>query len=136
MGFVICRFLVSFLNLVYPPKDIYCFAIFNTALTVHILETNQQNTKIVTHSKKKIAVIAVAILIIALAAALTSGLLLTSQNPSRAIKTSNQSTSQSWIAIGAYATYAGQETVLSMTVSFNADNGNRRSQRNLHSSFN
>ena len=28
--------------------------------------------------------------------------------------------SQSWIAIGAYATYQGQETVLSMTVNFDA----------------
>ena len=84
------------------------------------LETNQQNTKIVTHSKKKIALIAVAILIIiALAATLTSGLLLTGQNPS-SIQTSNQNTSQSWIKIGAYATYAGQATVLSMTVNFNA----------------
>ena len=83
------------------------------------LETNQQNTKIVTHSKKKIALIAVAILVIALAATLTSGLLLTGQNPSSS-QTSNQNTSQSWIKIGAYATYTGQATVLSMTVNFNA----------------
>jgi len=83
------------------------------------LETNQQNTKIVTHSKKKIALISAAVLINTLAAALTSGLLLTGQNPSSS-QTSNQSTSQSWIKIGAYATYAGQATVLSMTVNFNA----------------
>jgi hypothetical protein len=83
------------------------------------LETNPRNTKIVTHSKKKIALISAAVLIIALAAALTSGLLLTGQNPSSS-QTSNQSTSQSWIKIGAYATYAGQATVLSMTVNFNA----------------
>jgi hypothetical protein len=79
------------------------------------LETNQQNAKIVTHNKKKIWAIIVAVLIIGLAATLTSGLLITNQNPS-----SNQNNSQSWIKKGAYATYEGQATVLSMTVSFNA----------------
>jgi len=83
------------------------------------LETDQQNTKIAAHSKKKIAAIAVAVLIIALAAALAGGLLITDKNPSNS-KTSNQNTSQSWIKIGAYATYEGQVTVLSMTVNFNA----------------
>ena len=81
------------------------------------METNQQNTKIVTHSKKKIAAIAVAVLIFALAAALTCGLLITGQNPISS-QTSNQNTSQSWISIGAYATYAGQANVLLMIVSF------------------
>jgi hypothetical protein len=84
------------------------------------LENNQQNAKIATHSKKKIAAIAVAVLIIALAAGLTSGLLITSQNPSSS-QTGNKNTSQSWIAIGAYATYEGQATILSMTVNFNAE---------------
>ena len=79
------------------------------------METNQQNTKIATHSKKKIGLVAVVALIIALAAVFTSGLLVTSQNPS-----SNQNPSQSWITKGAYATYKGQATVLSMTVSFTA----------------
>lgn len=82
------------------------------------METNQQSAKSFTHNKKKIATIAVAVLIIALAA-LTSGLLMTNQNP-YANQTGNQKASQSWIAKGAYATYEGQATVLSMTVSFNA----------------
>ena len=85
------------------------------------LENNQPTTKIVAHSKKKIAILAVAILIIAIAAS-ASGLLLTSQNTS-SNQTGNigdQNNSQSWIKIGAYATYQGQATILSMTVSFNA----------------
>ncbi len=94
------------------------------------METNQQNPKKVGHSKKKIAAITVAILIAALAAALASGLLINSQTPSSSqtnsqnpssSQTGNQDTSQSWIAIGAYATYEGQATVLSMTVSFTAE---------------
>jgi len=87
------------------------------------LETNQQNPKIATHSRKKIAAIVVAILIVALVAALASGVLTTSQNPSsseNSNQASNQAPSQSWIAIGAYAIYQGQETILSMTVNFNA----------------
>jgi hypothetical protein len=87
-------------------------------LVVHVLETNQQNAKIIAHSKKKIAAIAAAALIIAIAA-LTGGLLISSQNPSSS-QNNNQNTSQSWIAKGAYATYEGQATILSMTVSFNA----------------
>lgn len=69
------------------------------------LENNQQNAKIATHSKKKLWAIIVAVLIIGLAATLTSGLLMTNQNPS-----GNQNTSQSWIKKGAYATYEGQAT--------------------------
>lgn len=87
------------------------------------METNRQNSKIVTHSKKKIVLIAVAVLAIALAA-VTSGLLLTGQNPSssqNSSQTSSQNTSQSWIKIGDYATYEGQVTVLSMTVNFNSE---------------
>jgi hypothetical protein len=83
------------------------------------LETDQQNPKIVTHNKKKLAIIAVAVLIIALSAALTSGLLMTSQNPS-SNQTSNQNSSQSWMAVGDYATYEGQANIMSITVSFNA----------------
>jgi hypothetical protein len=90
------------------------------------LENDQQNPKIVTHSKKKLVVVAVAVAIIALAA-LTSGLLLTGQNPSSSqngqagSQVSSQSTSQSWIKIGDYAKYQGQVTVMSMTVNFNAE---------------
>jgi hypothetical protein len=90
------------------------------------LETNQQTEKTFTHSKKKLAVVAVAVAIIAIAA-LTSGLLLTGQNPSSSqnsqagSQVGSQSTSQSWIKAGDYATYEGQVTVLSMTVNFNAE---------------
>ena len=116
---------IFFLNLVFP-KDIYCFAIYNIEV-VPTLETDQQNAKIAPNSKKNIAVIAVAVLIIAVAAALVaSGLLIPSQNPSATptnnsnSQTSSQNSSQSWIKIGTYATYEGQVTVLSMTVNFNA----------------
>jgi hypothetical protein len=84
------------------------------------LENNQPNTKIISHSKKKLAIIAVAVLIIAVAAS-TSGLLLTSKNTSNNQNSnSNQNDPQSWVKIGAYATYQGQATIMSMTVSFNA----------------
>jgi len=94
---------------------------------VTILEPSQQNTKIVPHSRKKIATIIVTFLVIASVAALASGILTTSQNPSSSVNStpsssanSNQPSSQSWMAIGDYATYQGQATVLSMTVNFNA----------------
>lgn len=83
------------------------------------MQTNQQDAKNVPHSKKKIAAIAGAVLIIAIATALASGLLITSQNPSSS-QTNNQNSPQSWIAIGAYATYQGQANFLSMPISFNA----------------
>jgi hypothetical protein len=82
------------------------------------LENNQQNTKTVTNSKKKIAAITV-ILAIIVAAVLTSGLLTNGNNPS-SNQASNQNNPQSWIKIGTYATYEGQATILSMSVSFNA----------------
>ena len=88
------------------------------------LETNQQNTKTIAHSKKKLAAIAGAIIIIVFSAVLASGLLTTSQNPSTTntdnqnSQTSNQNSAQSWIAIGAYATYEGQTNILSINVSF------------------
>jgi hypothetical protein len=85
------------------------------------LENNQPNTKIVAHSKKKIAIIAIAILIIAIAAT-ASGLLMASKNTASNQNggNSNQNNPQSWIKIGAYATYEGQATIMSMSVSFNA----------------
>lgn len=86
------------------------------------MEPNQPSPKQNLLSKKKnIAIIAVA-LIIVLSAGLTAGLLVTSKNASPAMNnpTTNQNNPQSWIAIGDYATYQGQATILSMTVSFNA----------------
>ena len=88
-------------------------------------ETDQQKSKIVTQSRKKIAVIILAILIAAsvLVVIFASGLLANDQSPSssgNSNQVSNQANSQSWIAIGAYATYQGQETILSMSVNFNA----------------
>ena len=96
---------------------LYNFAIFNT-LTVTHMETNQKTPKIATNNKKKMMLLTVAVLIIAIAV-LTSGLLLASQNPSSS-QSSNQKNSQSWIKIGAYATYEGQVSILSTTVNFNA----------------
>jgi hypothetical protein len=88
------------------------------------LETNQQTPKIITHSTKKIAIIIIlAILIIASVAVLASGLLTTSQklpNSGNTNQASDLSPSQSWIRVGAYATYQGNATILSMTVNFNA----------------
>ena len=83
------------------------------------LENNQPNTKIVSHSKKKFAIIAVAILVIAIAAS-ASGLLITSKNTASNQTQQHQNDPQSWVKIGAYATYQGQATIMSMTVSFNA----------------
>lgn len=81
-------------------------------------ESNQQNTKTATHSKKKIIVIAAAVLVIALATGLVSAVLMSSQSPYG--QTNNQSDPQSWIKVGAYATYAGQMSILSIDVSFTA----------------
>jgi hypothetical protein len=89
---------------------------------VEQLEASQQNSKIVLHSKKKTITIAVAVLIIALVAT-ASGLLITSKNPTNNQTTdqaTNQNNPQSWVKIGAYATYKGQATILTMTVSFDA----------------
>lgn len=83
-----------------------------------ILETNQQNTKNITHSKKLIAVILVAVLITATGAVLASGIL-TNTNSSNS-QSSNQDNPQSWITVGAYATYEGQTNILMMPISFNA----------------
>ncbi|MGA2682724.1 MAG: hypothetical protein ABSF44_13100 [Candidatus Bathyarchaeia archaeon] len=86
------------------------------------MENSQQNSKIVLHSKKKMITIAVVVLIIALVAT-ASGLLITSKNPTNNQTTdqvANQNNPQSWIKIGAYATYKGQATILTMTVTFDA----------------
>lgn len=89
-----------------------------------MLENNQQAPKIITQSRKKMAVIIVAILIAAsvLAVIFASGLLTNNQLPNisgNSNQVSNHA-SQAWIAIGTYATYQGQDTILSMSVNFNA----------------
>ena len=91
-----------------------------------ILQADQLNTKNVAHGKKKLTVIVAVVLVIALAIGLTSALLITGQNSSisqtgnQNSQTRTQTTPQSWIKVGAYATYEGQVTILSMNVSFNA----------------
>jgi hypothetical protein len=85
---------------------------------VYILEANQQKIKKLSFGKKKITAIAMAVIVIVIVAT-TSALLTNNQNPS-SNQTNNQNTPQSWITKGAYATYAGQANVLSMTVSFKA----------------
>ncbi len=90
------------------------------------METNQQDSKIITHSKKKIAVIAVAVIILVVGAVLASALLMAGQNTTGTqnndvnSQTNNQNNPQSWIQIGAYATYQGQTSILSMPISFTA----------------
>ncbi len=83
-----------------------------------MLESNVQNKKNVTHSKKKIVVMAASVLVIALIAGLTSSLLMNSPIPSS--QTNTQTNPQNWIKIGAYATYEGQASILGIDVSFNA----------------
>lgn len=80
------------------------------------MEANQQSTKDFQHSKKKIAILTIAVLIMTLAVGLTAGLLINSQNAPEAQNTQNNS----WRAKGAYATYEGQANILSTTVLFNA----------------
>ena len=71
-------------------------------------------------------VIVAAVLVITLAIGLTSALLMTDQNPantqtgSQNSHTNTQTNPQSWIKVGAYATYQGHVTILSMDVNFNA----------------
>ena len=80
------------------------------------MEANKQSTTDFQHSKKKIAILTIAVLIMTLAVGLTAGLLLNSQNPPDTENTQNNS----WIAKGAYATYEGQASILGIDVSFNA----------------
>jgi hypothetical protein len=80
---------------------------------------NQQNTKNVTQSKRKIAAIAAAVLVIALIVGLTTSILMSNQNPSNN-QTSAQNNPQSWMKVGAYATYEGQASIIGIDVSFNA----------------
>lgn len=80
------------------------------------LEANQQSTKVFQNSKKKVTAIIIAIVAIALVAGLTCGLLITTQSALSPQNTGNSS----WIAKGDYATYEGQASILSTTISFNA----------------
>jgi hypothetical protein len=89
------------------------------------LEPSPQKKKNVTSSKKKIVAVAVTVLMIALTATVASALMLgghtsSTQTNDQSSQITDQSASQSWITKGAYATYEGQETVESITVSFTA----------------
>jgi FlaG/FlaF family flagellin (archaellin) len=99
-------------------------------MVTHLEDNQLQATKKASNNKKIIAIILTAIIVIALAASATA-ILMNSQHSNQAnnqnsqtnnqnIQTNNQTNSQSWIKKGAYATYEGQATILSMTVSFDA----------------
>ena len=99
------------------------------------MESNQPTTKTPSKSNKKIAAIAITILIIALTAGVTYGLISSNPtgntnstqenqennnqatNPSATPKTP---TSTSWITKGSYATYQGQADIMSMSITFKA----------------
>jgi len=89
------------------------------------LENNQQVAKKSILSKKIIfiiiAVIAVAIVASVAAAVLTTGdLSPINQTNNQTNLTNDQSSPQSWIQKGTYATYAGQAEILSISITFNA----------------
>jgi archaellin len=81
-------------------------------------------------NKKLIAIILVAIVAIATAASAAAILTTGNKTPNNQINnnqtnnqnsiTDNQNIPQSWIKKGAYATYAGQAEILSMSITFNA----------------
>ena len=91
-----------------------------------MLEPNQQRKKIPANSKKKLLAVAAAVLVVALAIGLTASILLSGQNTSNSqtgnqnSQTSTQNNPQSWMKIGAYATYEGKASILGIDVSFNA----------------
>ena len=97
------------------------------------MENNQQVAKKTILSKKLIAIILVAV--VAIAAVASAAAILTAGNKSPNDQTNNQNsltdnnqnnltdsqnTPQSWIKKGAYATYAGQAEILTMSITFNA----------------
>jgi hypothetical protein len=90
------------------------------------LENNQlQATKKVSNNKKIIAIILAAVIVVAVAVSATAVLMngqqsSSSQTNNQNNQPNNQVSSQSWIKKGAYATYEGQATILSISVSFNA----------------
>ncbi len=89
------------------------------------MESNQQVAKKNILSKKLIAIILVAV--VAIATVASAAAILTASNKTPNTQTNNQNsiidnqnTPQSWIKKGAYATYAGQAEILSMSITFNA----------------
>jgi hypothetical protein len=99
-------------------------------MVTHLEDNQLQATKKVGNNKKTIAIVLIAIVAIAVAVSATAALMNSqpsnqannqnSQTNNQNSQTNNQASPQSWIKKGAYATYAGQATILSMTVSFNA----------------
>jgi hypothetical protein len=88
------------------------------------MENTQQVAKKSVFNKKIIAII---LAVIAVAAVASTAAVLTAGNQSpisqtnnQNIITNNQSSPQSWIAKGTYATYAGQTEIFSMRITFNA----------------
>jgi hypothetical protein len=93
--------------------------------TVAELESNQQVAKKTILNKKLITIILVTVVAIATVASVAA--ILTAGNQSPNTQTNNQNSSagsqnspQSWIKKGAYATYAGEAEILSMSITFNA----------------
>ena len=95
-------------------RYLYYILLLATTLGYYKLEANQQSIKIAQNNKKKIAVVAISIVVIAMAAGLSIGLLSNTQSAPGTQNTPNDS----WMAKGDYATYEGQATVMSITVSF------------------
>jgi hypothetical protein len=101
-------------------------------MVTRLKENQQQAPKKGNNNKKMIAIILTAIIAVAVAVSATAVLMNSQQSPwsqannqnsqtnNQNSQTNNQTTSQSWIKKGAYATYEGQATILSMKVSFNA----------------
>ena len=86
-----------------------------------MLESNQQNPKIPANNKKKLLFVGAAVLVVALAIGLTASILMSGQNPSNSqTGTSTETDSQSWMKVGAYATYDGNVSIMGIDVSFNA----------------
>jgi hypothetical protein len=88
------------------------------------MENTQQVARKSVFNKKIIAII---LAVIAVAAVASTAAVLTAGNQSpisqtnnQNIITNNQSSPQSWIAKGTYATYAGQTEIFSMRITFNA----------------
>lgn len=99
------------------------------------MESNQPAAKTPSNSKKKLAIIAIALLVVATATGLTYGLIISNppntgdltqgnkenSNPSTTPNmVSKTPTSASWLTKGAYATYQGKTEIMSISISFEA----------------
>ena len=91
------------------------------------MESNQQVAKKTIFNKKLIAIIIVAVIAIATVASTAAILTTGNKSPNSQTNTDdqnsltdNQNSPQSWIEKGAYATYAGQAEILSMSITFSA----------------